>query len=196
MGAVVNMVEPGSAADKGGIRPGDVIIEYNGRAVPTTNDLIKMVTATKPGTSVPVKVMRNEGEQKANWRERTLSLTVDELDLEAEQQGRQPRRTERQAPEQQGEESFGLVLGNVTPEIAREVELPSNRRGAVVMQVDPNGPAAPRLRERDVILAINGQRVSSAAEAGRELQNVAAGRYAQILLWREGEELFVTVRKQ
>jgi serine protease Do len=196
MGAVVNMVEPGSAADKGGIRPGDVIVEYNGRAVPSTNDLIKMVTATKPGTSVPVKVMRNEGDQKANWRERTLSLTVDELDLDAEQQGRQPRQTERQAPEQQGEESLGLMLGNVTPEIAREVELPSNRRGAVVMQVDPNGPSAPRLRERDIILSINGQRVSSAAEAGKELQSVPAGRYAQILLWREGEELFVTIRKQ
>ena len=111
--------------------------------------------------------MRNEGDQKANWRERTVSLTVDELDLDAEQQGRQPRQTERQAPEQQGEESFGLMLGNVTPEIAREVELPSDRRGAVVMQVDPNGPSAPRLRERDIILSVNGQRVSSAAEAGK-----------------------------
>jgi S1-C subfamily serine protease len=62
--------------------------------------------------------------------------------------------------------------------------------------VDPNGPSAPRLRERDIILSVNGQRVSSAAEAGKELQSVASGRYAQILLWREGEELFVTIRKQ
>ena len=63
-------------------------LEFNGRPVPNTNELHKMVTATKPGTSVPVKVMRDKRQQR---RERTVSVTVDELDLEAEQQGRQTR---------------------------------------------------------------------------------------------------------
>ena len=45
---------------RAGSKPGDVIIEYNGRPVTTTNELVKMVTATKPGTSVPLKVMRSE----------------------------------------------------------------------------------------------------------------------------------------
>ena len=55
-----------------------------------------MVIGTKPGTSVPVKVLRNK-------QEKTLNVTVDELDLEAEQ--KQPRRSperRRTQPEEQG----------------------------------------------------------------------------------------------
>jgi serine protease Do len=193
-GALVSVVMAGSAAEKGGVRPGDVITEYNGRPVNSTSELTKMVTATKPKTSVQVKVMRNEGDQR---RERTLTLMVDELDLDAEQQGRQSRTPERQAPEQQGASSFGLMLSNLTPQVAREVDLPSNRKGAVVTQIDPNGPSAGRLHERDVILSINGQRVENATDAGREFQRIAAGRYAQVLIWREGDgEVFVTIRKE
>ncbi len=59
-GAVVGSVESGGAADKGGVKPGDVVVEYNGRPVATTSELVKMVTATKPGTTVPLKVMRSE----------------------------------------------------------------------------------------------------------------------------------------
>ena len=83
-GALVASVVPGGAAGKAGIEPGDVIVEYNGRPVPNTNELVKMVTATKPGTSVPVKVMRDK-------QERTFTVVVDELDLAAEQSGRSSR---------------------------------------------------------------------------------------------------------
>ena len=89
------------------------------------------------------------------------------------------------------------MLGNLTPQIARELDLPSNRRGAVITQVDPNGSSAGRLHERDVILSVNGQKVENAADAGRELQRITAGRYAQVLIWREGDgEVFVTIRKE
>jgi serine protease Do len=192
-GAIVSSVIPGGAAEKAGIKPGDVITEYNGRAVQNTTELQKMVTATKPGTSVPIKVMRNSKEQ-------TLHATVDELDLEAERGGRTSRNNQREQPEEQGQESFGLTLTNVTPQMARRMQLPSGQTGAVITDVDPNGPSAGALRQGDVIMSVNGQRVSSAAEAGRELQKVQSGRIARILVWRmsgnEGGEVFVTVRKE
>jgi serine protease Do len=198
MGAIVGAVLPGSAAEKGGLRAGDVIVEYNGRSVPSRDELIKMVTATKPGTSVPVKILRSEGDQQTQWRERTVNLTVDELDLEAEQQRRPSGRSEQQAPEPQSDNGFGLMLGTLTPQIARELEVPARLKGgAVIMQVDPNGPAAGRLERGDVILSVNNQRVSTPAEAGRELQQVAAGRVARILIWRQDEgEIFLTLRKE
>jgi serine protease Do len=157
-----------------------------------------MVTATKPGTSVPVKILRSEGDQQTQWRERTVNLTVDELDLEAEQQRRPSGRSEQQAPEPQSDNGFGLMLGTLTPQIARELEVPARLKGgAVIMQVDPNGPAAGRLERGDVILSVNNQRVSTPAEAGRELQQVAAGRVARILIWRQDEgEIFLTLRKE
>jgi serine protease Do len=194
-GAVVNEVQSGSAAEKGGIKPGDVILEYNGRPVPNTSELIKMVTATKPGTSVSVKILRSDNNQ---YRERNLTVVVDELDLDAEQQqGRQGRRDapDQTPPDQQGDQSFGLTLRTVTPQMAREFQLPTGQRGAVVTEVDPDGPAR-RLMEGDVILSINGQRIESAADAGRELQRITVGGYARILLWRNESELFVTIRKE
>src|SRR5262245_8837248 len=117
-GAIVSSVASGSGSDKAGIEPGDVIVEFNGRPVKNTNELVKAVTATKPGTSVPVKLMRDK-------KERTVNVTVDELDLEAEQ-GRQARR-EQDQPDQSGGDSFGLTLSNLTPQRARQLQLPSGQ---------------------------------------------------------------------
>jgi serine protease Do len=153
-----------------------------------------MVTATKPGTSVPVKVMR-EG------RERTLNVTVDELDLEAEQSGGR-RRTDSQAePQEQGGESFGLSLSNITPQLARQMNLPSGQSGAIVTDVDPNGPSAGALRQGDIIVSVNGRRVASAAEAGRALQAVAPRALARLRVMRDDGngrwlEVFVPVTKE
>jgi serine protease Do len=188
-GAVVARLTPGGAADKGGVEPGDVIVEFNGRPVPTTTDLVNMVTATKPGTSVPLKVMRDR-------RERTLTVTVEELDLAAEQGGRQTRSTDQAPSDDQGSESFGISLGDLTAQRSRQLELPSGQTGALVTEVDPDGPSAGALRAGDVILSVNRQRVANAREAARELQRVTAGRLAQILVWRDGGQVFITIRKE
>jgi serine protease Do len=188
-GAVVSSIVAAGAAEKGGIKPGDVITEYNGRPVSGTSELVKMVTATKPGSSVAVKVMRDKKEQ-------TLHVTVDELDLEAEQGQRQSRADAAPAPpDQQGSDSFGLTLTNITPQVARRLQMPSGRSGALISDVDSSGPSAGVLRQGDVILSVNRQTVSSASDAARELQKVPAGRFAQVLLWRDGGETFVTVKK-
>jgi serine protease Do len=187
-GALASRVEAEGAAGKAGIEPGDVIIEYNGRPVRNRDELVRMVTATKPGTAVPVKVMRDK-------RERTFTLTVQELDLAAERGGRS-NRAEPQAPDEQGSESFGLSLQNLTPPRARQLDMPSGQTGALVVDVDPNGPSAGQLRVGDVILSVNRQRVSTASEAQRALAAIESGRIAQILVWRRDEgQVFVTVRK-
>ena len=80
--------------------------------------------------------------------------------------------------------------------MARRLQLPSGQSGAVVTEVDDNGPSAGVLRQGDVILSVNGQAVGSAADAGRELQKVASGRIARILVWRGDGEVFLTIRKE
>jgi len=190
-GALVAQVPAGGAAAKAGIEPGDIIVQYNGRPVNNSDELVKMVVATKPGTTVPVKVMRNK-------QEKTLNVTVDELDLEAEQNGgRRPQQSDQpQSPtDQQDAGGFGITLDNVTAQMARRLKLPSGQTGAVVTEIDPDGAAAGALRSGDVILAVNRRPVSNAAEAARELQKVPSGRIAQILVWRGDGETFVTVKK-
>ncbi len=186
-GAVVATVSPNGAAAKAGIEPGDVIVEFNGKAVTNRDDLVKMVVGTKPGTTVPVKVLRNK-------QEKTLNVAIEQLDLEAES-GQRGGRNNPDEPDQETGAGFGLTLGNVTPQIARRLQLPSGQTGALVTDVDPNGPAAALIRPGDVILSVNGTKVASAADAGRELQKVQSGRIARVLLWRGDGEVFITVRK-
>src|SRR5262245_2737335 len=180
-GALVAQVPAGGPGAKAGIEPGDVIVQYNGRPVNNNDELVKMVVATKPGTTVPVKVLRNK-------QEKTVNVTVEELDLEAEQNGgrRQPDRTPDQ-PEQQGTGSFGLTLENLTASQSRRLRIPSGQSGAVVTDIDPDGPAAGALRTGDVILSVNGKPVSSAADAARELGKVETNHLAQLRVWR-GEQ--------
>ena len=119
------------------MEPGDVIIQFNGRPIKNNDELVRMVVATKPGTSVPVKVLRNK-------LEKTLNVTVDELDLDAEQNTtRRSPDTDQQPPEEHGAGGFGLTLENVTPQLSRRLRLPSGQSGAIVSDVDPDGPSAP-----------------------------------------------------
>src|SRR5499427_5606837 len=170
-GAVVSSVLPNSPALKAGMEPGDVVIEYNGRPVSNRDELVKMVVATKPGTSVPVKILRDK-------KEKTLSVTVEQLDLDAENQTTQTKRNNNQREdnsETQGS-GFGLTLSNLTPQISRRLQLPSGRSGALVSDVDQDGPAGQSgVKAGDVILQVNHKPVATAADAARELQTVASG---------------------
>src|SRR3954470_2571252 len=189
-GALVAEVPATGAAAKAGIEPGDIIVQYNGRPVSNADELVKMVVATKPGTSVPMKVLRNK-------QEKTLNVTVEELDLDAEQNpGRRRTQPETQQDDQsQGAGGFGLTLENVTPAMARRLHLPSGQTGAVITDLDADGPSAGALRQGDVILSVNRQRVANANDAARELGKIQSGRIAQLLVWRGDGEVFVTVKK-
>jgi serine protease Do len=188
-GAIVSTVLASGPASKAGMEPGDVIVQFNGRPVQNNDELVKMVVATKPGTSVPIKVLRNR-------QEKTLNVVVEELDLSAEQNAnrRSPSR-DSEPSEEHGASGFGLTLENVTPAMARRLQLPSGQSGAVITDVDPDGPASGALRPGDVILSVNRKSVSSAVEAQRELQKVQSGHLAQLIVWRGTSETFVSVKK-
>ena len=91
----------------------------------------------------------------------------------------------------------GLTLQDLTANVARRLQIPTGQSGAVITDVDPDsGSATAGVRPGDVILSVNRKAVSSAADAGRELQKIPSGGLAQLLLWRsELGELFVPVRK-
>jgi serine protease Do len=182
MGAVVRTVDREGPAGRAGIRPGDVIVKFNDKPVKDNDALVQMVTRTKPGTTVPVEVIRNK-------QPKTLSVTVEELNLEAESGVRQMQENESAG--------FGVTLEDLTPDLARRLRVPGGSGGAVVADVERNGPAARAgVRPGDVILEINRRSVDDAAEAVRTLQAVAAGRPAFLLLWRNGSEVFVSVTKE
>jgi serine protease Do len=189
-GAVINKVLPNGPAGKAGIEPGDVVVEFSGKAVKDSDSLVAMVVNTKPGTSVPLAIYRNN-------QRKTLNVVIEELDLDAEQ-SRVTRRGGANREESTPTVSdFGMTLDPITPDVARRVDLPSNAGGALVTDVDRNSPAANGgVLPGDIILEVNRQKVANVSQITRELQKVQLGQPAFMLVWRDGNNVFVTMTKR
>jgi serine protease Do len=185
-GALVATVTRGGPAARAGLEPGDIILEFNNKPVRNRDELVRTVVSTKPGTTVPVKILRAK-------KELTLNLTVDELDLAAESASA----AAAPEPEEATGVGYGITLGALTPDIARRLRIPADTVGVLVTDVEPGSPAAraPVVRG-DVILQVNRNPVSSPAEASRELGQVASGSSAFLLVLRGGQETFVTMRRE
>jgi serine protease Do len=166
-----------------------VIIAYNNKPVGSRDELVQMVVATKPGTSVPVRIVRDRAE-------RTVNVTVDELDLEAEGNVARNRENRGDDTGQATSTGFGLRLQNISPQDARELKLESNR-GALITDVEQGSPAARAgLRPGDVIVRVGREPIASIADAQQELGKVPARGTAFLRVLRDGQETFVTVTKE
>ena len=126
---------------------------------------------------------------------RSLNVTVEELDLDAEA-GTPAGRREDTAPRPE-ETGFGMTIEPVSPEIARETQLPKNRGGAVISSVERRSPAANAgLAPGDIILEVNRQAVNNPSQVTRALQASPAGQPVFLVVWREGAEVFVALTKR
>ncbi len=189
-GAVVLNVVPGGAAARAGIEPGDVIVAYNGTPIRRRDELVGMVTATRPGTTVPLLVVRDRQEQ-------TISIIVDELDLEAETATLRAGNGGSRDDLQETSSGFGITLGNLTPNVAQRLRLDRGTRGAVITDVEPDSPAARvGLAAGDVITRVGRETVETAAEASRALEQVPASGTAFLRVLRNGRDTFVAVTKE
>ena len=155
----------GSAAEKAGIKRGDIITAINGERIEDSNVLRNKVAGTLPGTEINVTVVRDGKEQE-------LTAKLDEFKVDnSKTPGRARRRRRRwTGPQNQGGK-LGLGLQPVTPQIAKQLGLDSDSEGMVVTEVDPNGPAAEAGIDRgDVILEINKKSVNSIADVKSALE--------------------------
>ena len=191
-GALVSSVQNPGPAKLAGVEPGDVIVEFNGKATKSSSELIAVVSATQPGTTVPMRVVRN-------GKPVSLSVKVGELDSAAEV-ARADSRPEV-VPDEPKDTGFGMMVAPVTPRISRM--LPSGKGGAMVTEVDPSGTAwRSDIRDGDVILKINGKDVTSVEQVTMALSAVQAGQAVPVLVWRPnregsgGAESFLLLRKR
>jgi len=190
-GALINTVTPKGAADKAGLQPGDVVVEFNGKPVKDSDTLVAYVVNTKPGATVPLTIYRNN--QRKN-----MNVTIEELDLDAEQGRTAARRGAEQAPQEEPTSTnWGMTLDPVSPDVARRLDLPRNEGGAVVSDVERNSPAFNAgLAPGDVIVEVNRQKVTTVPQVTRELQKIEAGQPAFLLIWRDGNTTFITMTRQ
>jgi serine protease Do len=184
-GVIVNSVRSGSAAEKAGLRQGDVITAINDNPVSDTNAFRNRVASNAPGADVTLTVLRDNHEQK-------IRATLGEF---SEETARSENQNEGGTnPRSGGGGKLGITVEPVTPDVAEELQLKAGTTGVVITSVDPAGPAVEAgLQRGDVIQEVNRQPVKSPDDL-RAAIDKNGNKPALLLLNRRGETGFVPVR--
>jgi len=187
-GVIVSNVRQGSAADKGGVKRNDLILAINGEKIEDSNVLRNKVAGTAPGTTIKLTVLRD-------GKEVVLDVTLDEFDTE-NAGGPRPTGDENAPGPQNQSGKLGLNLEPVTPQIAKQLGLDSDKEGMVVTEVDPDGPAAEEgVARGDCILEINKKQVNSIGDVQAAL-TASGERPVLLLISRRGQTIYLTVKPE
>ena len=177
-GILVNRVVPGSPAERGGVRMGDIVVAFGKSRVSGVQEFQRLVAATAPGSPVTLEVLR-EGKRVA------ATVTVEEAEKRAE--GRRP-------PPREPVDPLGMAVRAVPKHLLREMEL---RGGVEVTFVETASPAWDGgVREGDVLLSINRETVRGPDEYRRAVSRLPRGRPAFALVYREGAQLYVALKSR
>jgi serine protease Do len=173
-GALVSNVERGGAADKAGIKSGDVIRKLNGQPIVASGDLPAMLSIASPGDKVTLDV----------WRDGK----VVQLGAKLGDASDKPERAEREVAAADGGSKLGLSLRPLEPIEKRQSGIAS---GLVIE--DANGASANAgVQAGDVLLSINGRPVTSIEQVrdvvGKSTKSVA------LLIQRGNDKIFIPVR--
>ena len=193
-GTIVARVEPGQAAEKAGIRQGDVIVRVNNQDVTPDQTLSFIVANVTPGARIPVDLIRDGKRQ-------TVTVTVGTRPPEEELAQQQFDPEDNNSGPQDGETmsaaSLGIAVTPLTPQIARSIGADANARGVVVLGVDASSDAAGKgLARGDLITTVNRTPVTTAADVARIVGQAKSGGAKQVLLFvqRRGLGRYVSVQ--
>ncbi|MEO8190235.1 MAG: Do family serine endopeptidase [Acidobacteriota bacterium] len=172
-GVFVESVEPGRAADRAGVKPGDTIVSIDNVPVNEPRDLINRVSATPPGQRVQLGILRNG--QRIN-----LTATLSRLETAAE-----PRAAPAAGRETPGHQRLGIAVSELTPDIRQQLGAGPDVHGVVVANVREDSPAAEQgLAPGDVITSANGVNISSIQEFRPQVDRTGKGEYIRLYVRR------------
>jgi Do/DeqQ family serine protease len=155
-GALVTRVVEGGPADKAGLKPGEVVTAVDGIAVEHPDALGYRLTTAGLGKQARITLQTAEGQHDVN------------VVLNAA-----PESTPRDERTLQGRNPFaGLRIANLSPRLATEMQMPTDKLGVAVVEVSKGSPAA-RLgfAPKDIIISLNGDQVASTAAMEKMLRD-------------------------
>lgn len=172
-GALINAVEPGSPADKGGIKPGDVIVRFDGQIIVDSGDLPHVVGMMAPGENAKVEIYR-EGKRKK------LTMKVGSLDTDRESITASSDGTDR----------LGLIVEEMDDEERRALRL---RGGVRITQVSPESAAAESmLQAGDIVVQLGYSRIDDIDEYNQVIAELPKNTPVAIRFYRQGRAIFRT----
>ncbi len=184
-GEFVQAVEPGGAAEKAGLKAGDVILSVDGKEVTPEQTLSFIVANIKPGKTIPVAIMRD-------GKRTSVNAVVGKRPTEEELAQRQmfdpdtqdDADSSQQAPEEGIiEKALGMQLIPLTPAIASQLGTSAETKGLVVSAVDPSGDAGQKgLQRGDIVLSANYKAVSTRADLESIVRDARKAERSAVLL--------------
>ncbi len=179
-GAAVAQVTPDSGAEKAGLQPGDIILNYDHQAIRSPGDLPPLVGLTKPGTRVPVEILRNGKKQ-------TVQVTVGAMPRDQNAVANGGTTTPGASS---GSAALGLTVQLLDAATRKQLGLKPGQ-GVLVDDVTGEVAAQAGLQPGDVILMVNQQAVGSVEEFRAATREVKAGSTVLLLVHRDGQNRFI-----
>jgi serine protease Do len=180
-GALVADVTDNSPAAEAGLRPGDVITRFNGKAIKDVHDLPRRVAETPIGQVAEINVLRGGKEMPLNAR---IAELKEPPKLAAASSGGSapPARPKQRS-------ALGMQLSELSEEMRQRTG--SDANGVAVISVSPDSPASGLVEPGDVIVAVNQEPVTDPAQAADKLNAAAAKKQALLLVNHRGTNRFV-----
>jgi serine protease Do len=183
-GAVITRVTPGGPAAIAGLRQGDVIVAFGGRAANDSRALTRMVGEAQIGASVPVDIMRDGRRQR---------ITVSIARLEESGVAAASDRPGDDGP--RGGRLLGIALSELDAGLRAQFQIEPSVQGLVVQGVETGGHAEDLVRPGDVITAIGFQPVTTMNDARAVISRAAVEERALVLtINRDGRRTYRSVR--
>ena len=179
-GALVPQVVSGSAADKAGIKPGDVIVSIDGVEVHKAHDLPIRVARHAPGDKVKIGLIRD-------GKRRTITVQVEAMEDDAVASRGKARHSGSNI-------RLGMVVDNLTADLAARLQT-RVKKGVLVQQVQRGMPAARAgIQRGDVIYRINGKNVNNIRAFSRLAKKFKHGDVLRVMLDRHGDQVFTLLK--
>jgi serine protease Do len=179
-GALVGDVLSGTPAEKAGIKPGDVIIAFNGVDVSDAHGLQLAVSQCEPGSPATVKLIR-DGAQK------NLTIMLAELPNQGGSDSDSQNGSDMDSSKTDALD--GVTVADLDHDTRQELKIPDSVQGAIVTDVDQDSNSADAgLQKGDVIVDINRQPVSD-ADTAVKLCKQAKGDQILVKIWRRNGDM-------
>lgn len=176
-GALIAEVVKDSPAEKGGLKAGDIILEFDGKTIKDMHDLPRLAAVTPVGKRASVKVLRDG---------KTLEKTV-----VIERMADSGQSTQKEAS---AEARFGLVVADLTKDIAARLRI-QETSGVVVTEVKPGSAADEAgISVGDIIRQINTTPVKNTKEYAKLVSSLKKGATVPFLVRRGDSSLFVALK--
>jgi serine protease Do len=179
-GALISQVTDDSPASRAGLKAGDVITKVNAVEIRDARHLLMTISQIAPNTEVTLEYLRDGRKQSGKTR-------LARRDEEALARNDTPPATKDIGV------LNGVGVGEITPQLRDQLQLPPKVKGALVTNVDPDSPSGKQgLREGDIILELDRKLVENAEEAVK-LSEEIKGPKVLVRIWRNGRYSYLAI---